>query len=119
MTVVNSAGNTPTSSDEARYRANYLPEQEGVYLYRNLADIQSDPHLAELYRRIEEIEQRHADLWKGYLEAAGEPLTTYAPSWRIRALLWISKRLGMGRCCPQSPLWEGMLSMRMMTSPRR
>ena len=96
MAVVNSAGNKPTSSDEARYRTNYLSEQEGVYLYRKLADIENDPHLADLYRRIAEIEQRHADLWKGYLEAAGEPLPTYTPNWRIRALLWIARRLGTG-----------------------
>ncbi len=70
MAVKNTAGNQPTGSDGARYRANYLSEQEGVYLSSKLAEAEGDPHLAELYRQIAAIEQRHADLWKGYLEQA-------------------------------------------------
>ncbi len=82
--------------DVGRYRANYLSEQEGIYLYRMLAEIESDAHLAELYRRIADVEQRHATIWKGYLEAAGQTPPNYTPNWRIRALLWMAKRLGTG-----------------------
>ena len=82
--------------DVERYRENYLSEQEGIYLYRTLAGVESDAHLAELYRRIADIEQRHATIWKGYLEAADQPLPKYTPNWRIRALVWIAKRLGTG-----------------------
>src|SRR2546429_4734825 len=96
MTVQNTTSDKPTGNDIERYRANYLSEQEGVYLYSKLAGIESDPHLAELYRRIADIEQRHAGLWKGYLEAAGEPVPTYTPNCRIRTLLRIAKHLGTG-----------------------
>ena len=64
-----------------------LGEQEGVYLYRMLAEAERDSHLAELYRRLADIEQRHSDLWKGYLTAAGETPPTYTPNWRIRGLV--------------------------------
>ncbi|TMC87375.1 MAG: rubrerythrin family protein [Chloroflexi bacterium] len=77
-------------------RANYLSEQEGVYLYSKLAEIESDTHLAELYRRLAAIEQRHADLWKDYLSRAHATSPTYTPSWRIRTLLWLARRLGTG-----------------------
>jgi VIT1/CCC1 family predicted Fe2+/Mn2+ transporter len=87
---------TPAKDDIECYRENYFSEQEGVYLYRRLAELESDAHLAELYRRIADIEQRHATLWKGYLEGAGETLPVYTPNWRIRALLWIAKHLGTG-----------------------
>ncbi|HLL78420.1 MAG TPA: hypothetical protein VKT25_02905, partial [Ktedonobacteraceae bacterium] len=53
------ASNEPAGNDLARYRANYLSEQEGIYLYTRLADYESDAHLAELYRRMAAIEQRH------------------------------------------------------------
>ncbi len=96
MTMQNSTGDTPTSSDVARYRANYLSEQEGVYLYSKLAEAESDAHLAELYRRIASIEQRHSDLWKAQLTRAGETPPTYAQNWRIRTLLWIARHLGTG-----------------------
>jgi hypothetical protein len=45
MAVKNTTSDKPTSSDVARYRANYLSEQEGVYLYSKLAEIESDTHL--------------------------------------------------------------------------
>lgn len=80
----------------ARYREGYLSEQEGIYLYRMLADMESDARLAELYRRIADTEQRHATIWQGHLEAAGETLPTYTPNWRTRTLLWIAKHLGTG-----------------------
>ena len=83
-------------SDIDRYRENYLSEQEGMYLYHMLADSERDAHLAELFRRIADIEQRHADMWKGYLNDAGEPLPNYTPNWRVRTLGWIAKHLGTG-----------------------
>ena len=48
MTVQNTTSDKPTGNDIERYRANYLSEQEGVYLYSKLAEIESDAHLAEL-----------------------------------------------------------------------
>ena len=96
MTMQNSTSDQPKSLDVARYRANYLSEQEGVYLYSKLAQVESDAHLAELYRRIASIEQRHSDLWKAQLTRAGETPPTYAQNWRIRTLLWIARHLGTG-----------------------
>ncbi len=96
MTMQNSTSDQPKSLDVARYRANYLSEQEGVYLYSKLAQVESDAHLAELYRRIASIEQRHSDLWKAQLTRAGETPPTYSQNWRIRTLLWIARHLGTG-----------------------
>ena len=77
MEVKNTTSDKPTSSDIARYHANYLSEQEGAYLYNQLAGAESDAHLAELYRRLAAIEQRHSDLWKDYLTSAGETPAAY------------------------------------------
>jgi len=86
----------PAGDEIARYRANSLSEQEGVYLYSRLAEAERDPHLAELYQRLAAIEQRHADLWRDYLSKAGATSPAYAPTWRIRTLLWLARRLGTG-----------------------
>ena len=96
MAVRNSTSDKPAGDEIARYRANYLSEQEGFYLYTKLAEAEHDEHLAELYRRLAAIEQRHADLWKDYLSKAGATPPTYIPSWRIRVLLWLARRLGTG-----------------------
>src|SRR6266480_1511663 len=94
MVFKHATSDQPNSQDVARYRANYLSEQEGVYLYSQLAEIERDTHLAELYRRLATIEQRHADLWKDYLTRAAVTSPAYAPTWRIRVLLWLARRLG-------------------------
>lgn len=90
------ASNQSENADVVRYRANYLAEQEGVYLYQKLAEVEGDAHLAELYRRIANIEERHANLWKNYLASAGQPAPVYKPNWRIRTLIWLARHLGTG-----------------------
>src|SRR5258708_27763449 len=96
MEVKNIMSDKPTGSDIARYRVNYLSEKKGAYVYNQLAEAESDAHLAELYRRLAAIEQRHSNLWKDYLTSAGETPAAYTPNWRIRTLLWIARHLGTG-----------------------
>lgn len=64
MTVQHPKSNQPTGAGITRYRANFLAEQEGVYLYTHLAEVERDAHRAELCRRLAATEQRHADFWK-------------------------------------------------------
>src|SRR5260370_7214668 len=91
MAFKHATSDQPNSQDVARYRANYLSEQEGVYLYSKLAETERDTHLAELYRRLASIEQRHSDLWKDYLTRAGATSPAYAPPCPIRPPLWLPR----------------------------
>ncbi len=86
--------------DIERYRTNYLAEQDGTALYKSLAETERDPHLAELYRRMAETEQRHANIWADYLRKAGETIPTYTPGWRIRMIIWLAKRFGVNSVLP-------------------
>jgi hypothetical protein len=52
MTVQTITSDKPTCNDIERYHANDLSEQEGVYLYSKMAEIERDAHLAELYQRL-------------------------------------------------------------------
>jgi VIT1/CCC1 family predicted Fe2+/Mn2+ transporter len=87
-------------SDIERYRANYLAEQEGSELYQKLAKTERDPHLAELYRRMAETEQRHAAVWADYLRKVGETVPPYTPGWRIRMIIWLAQRFGVNSVLP-------------------
>ena len=87
-------------SDIERYRANYLAEQEGSELYQSLAKTEKDLHLAELYKRMAETEQRHANIWADYLRKTGEALPAYVPGWRIRMIIWLAKRFGVNSVLP-------------------
>jgi VIT1/CCC1 family predicted Fe2+/Mn2+ transporter/rubrerythrin len=81
-------------ADINRYRENLRSEEEGAALYLLLADAERDAHLAEVYRRMAEVEQRHGKVWRDRLEAAGVPVPAYEPNWRIRTLAWLARRLG-------------------------
>jgi len=87
-------------SDLERYRTNFRAEQESALLNQELAKAESDIHLAELYRRMSETEQRHAAVWAQHLRDAGQPEPTYAPTFRMRALIWLAKRFGVSSVLP-------------------
>src|SRR5262245_61613176 len=55
-----STGGCMAESDFARYRANLQDEIDSAALYRTLADVEAQPQLAEVYRRLALVEERHA-----------------------------------------------------------
>jgi vacuolar iron transporter family protein len=80
--------------DLKRYRANWQGEIDGAALYRALAEAESQPQLAEVYRRLAEVEERHAAHWEERLRAAGEPIPTRRPGWQTRVYGWLARRFG-------------------------
>lgn len=95
-----------TKNDIERYQRNIRAEQEGAFLYQELARTERDPHLADLYRRMSETEQRHATIWAERLHNAGQPVPIYTPTWRIRALIWLAKRFGVSSVLPMISTME-------------
>jgi len=87
-------------SDIERYQVNFRAEQEGALLYQELAKAEQDPHLADLYRRMSETEQRHATVWAERLRSMGQPVPTSTPGWRLRLLIWLAKRFGVSSVLP-------------------
>ena len=82
------------SSDRSRYLANIRAEVDSAALYDVLADVESDPALAEVYRRLAATERAHADLWETRLRDAGELVPRRRPSRRARTLAWLARRFG-------------------------
>lgn len=82
------------AEDLARYRANLQDEIDSAALYRTLAEVEPQPPLAEVYRRLAMVEERHAGFWEQRLQAAGEPVPLRRPSWRARGLSWLARRFG-------------------------
>lgn len=89
-----------TKSDMERYRENIRDEQESAALYQAFAQTETDPHLAELYRRLAATEQHHAEFWGEQLRHAGEAIPTYTPGWRVRVLTWLAQHLGVNSVLP-------------------
>ena len=94
---------TAEARDRARrYRENLQGELDGVAMYEALAELESDEHLAELYRRLAATERNHARMWAGKLAEATASHTgklrppPAGPSARARFLIWLARRFGPG-----------------------
>jgi vacuolar iron transporter family protein len=82
------------SEAASRYRANLRGEVDSASLYRTLAETESDPHLAEVYRRLAAVEEAHAEFWKKQLGRVGGRVGRLQLGWRTRALSWLARRFG-------------------------
>ena len=82
------------SSDRKRYLVNWRDEIDSAALYRALAELESDPRLADVYRRLAAAEERHAGFWEGKLRAAGARVPERRPGWRARLLIAFARRFG-------------------------
>jgi VIT1/CCC1 family predicted Fe2+/Mn2+ transporter len=78
----------------ARYRASWQDEIDSMALYRAIAEVEAQPQLAELYRRLAAVEEQHARFWETRLRAAGQPVPPRRLSWRTRTLIWLARRFG-------------------------
>lgn len=89
-----------SKKDIKRYRANLLDELNSAALYRALAANEKSEELAEVYRRLADTEQEHADTWAHRLEEAGGKLPSFHPSWRTRTLAMLARRFGVDTVLP-------------------
>jgi VIT1/CCC1 family predicted Fe2+/Mn2+ transporter len=78
----------------------YTDERSSALLYETMAEVDKDPRLAEVYRRIAKTELRHAEKWANKAKEAGITLPKYKPSWRTRTLVRLGKRFGPGVILP-------------------
>jgi VIT1/CCC1 family predicted Fe2+/Mn2+ transporter len=79
---------------------NLVDERDGAALYEGLAKYEKDAERARGLREIAEAERRHADVWRKKLEKEGVAIPPDRPSSRIRALIWLARRLGTGAVFP-------------------
>ena len=92
--------------DVARYRANLQGEVNSAALYCTLAELEPKPQLAEVYRRMAEVEERHAQFWEQKLRLADEPVPLLRPGWQSRVLAWLAKRFGSQFVLPVAATME-------------
>jgi VIT1/CCC1 family predicted Fe2+/Mn2+ transporter len=79
---------------------NLVDERDGAALYEGLARYEKDPARAASFRELAEAERRHADIWRRKLEKEGVALPSELPSSRVRALVWLARRLGSAAVVP-------------------
>jgi hypothetical protein len=75
-------------------------ELNSAALYDALGSLETNPKLAEIYRRLAAEERRHAETWTAHLRAAAATVPTFQPSWRTRVLIGLARRFGIGLILP-------------------
>src|SRR5882672_11313947 len=83
-----------TASDASRYRANLQGEIDGAAVYRAMAAAEKDTHLASVYVRLAEVEERHLSFWEEQLRSVGVDPGPRRPSWRARTMAFLARRFG-------------------------
>jgi vacuolar iron transporter family protein len=87
-------------TDAARYRANLQDEVDSAFLYRTFAAAEKQPQIAEVFRRLAEVEERHGRFWGEKLREAKEKVPELRPGWRARVLARLAKWFGLGVILP-------------------
>ncbi len=97
-----------TSSDISRYKENWQREIDGITLYNKLADLEKNPQMAEVYRKLAQSEEKHAAYWSNKLKEAGIEVSASHPTWRTRTLSWLADRFGVAFILPTVTSHERM-----------
>lgn len=90
----------PTTDDVQRYRVYLQDETDGAFYYRTLAEIEEDEGVREVYSAMAAMEERHRDLWRREIEAAGGDPGSPRPTRRARLLMWLARRFGTDMVIP-------------------
>jgi VIT1/CCC1 family predicted Fe2+/Mn2+ transporter len=107
----------PAKDDLTRYRENFQDEIDSASLYQTLSQIEKQPQLAQVYRRLSETEEAHAKFWEDRIRAAGGPVPPRTVSWRSRVLGALARRFGPGFVLPTVASLEQMDSHSYDTQP--
>ena len=89
-----------TADDVARYRRNLQDEIDSAAIYEAMAAREAAPELAHVYRRLAEVEVKHARFWEARLQEAGVPPRPRQPTIRARILRVLALRFGAAFVLP-------------------
>ncbi len=86
----------PPDRDAEAAREGYLEETRSARLYVELAAIESEAHIARMYRDLSGMAARQAALWADRLRESGQAIpATALPGCRARAALLLARRIGI------------------------
>jgi VIT1/CCC1 family predicted Fe2+/Mn2+ transporter len=93
--------------DVHTFEHHWQDEADAAYLYRILADAETDAHKKSIYSRLAEVEDRHVVVWGDLMAKLGHPPKTFRPSTRARILARLGKTFGPGFLLPMLLEEEG------------
>ena len=94
-------------AQNARWIEHYRDEKDAVFLYRALAEVESDEKHRDLFTRLAAVEDRHVERWIALFTENDQPIPTHKPSRRTRLLAWAARRFGPSTVLPMILAEEG------------
>ncbi len=86
---------------DERRREHWRQEMDSAALFSGLADIERNARRRREYRRLAEVESRHAEHFASELARAGVALPRFRPAARTRWLLALARRFGTPAVLPR------------------
>ena len=98
----------PTSAPDVHaFAHHWQDEADAAYLYRVLAQSETDPTKSDVYRRLAGVEDRHVEIWARLLRDHGKTPGTFRPTARTRLLAALGRTFGPGFLLPMLLREEG------------
>jgi VIT1/CCC1 family predicted Fe2+/Mn2+ transporter len=85
----------------------YRDEKDAAFLYRALADAETETERRELFLRLAAVEDRHVERWEHLFVENGRDVPSHTPSGRSRFLAWLARRFGPSFILPLVLAEEG------------
>jgi VIT1/CCC1 family predicted Fe2+/Mn2+ transporter len=86
--------------DVARWRLLRQEEIDSAATYHAMAASERQAHVADVYRKLAAVEERHAGFWEEKLRGAGRDPGARRASVRARVLGFVARRFGAGLVLP-------------------
>jgi vacuolar iron transporter family protein len=93
-----------------RFLEYWQDEKNSALLYQAIAEIESNPKIAEFYRKLAITEQKHAVSWEGKISEMGQQVPEFHPSWRTKILIRLAQRFGISMVLPSLASFEDLNS---------
>jgi VIT1/CCC1 family predicted Fe2+/Mn2+ transporter len=100
-----------------QYYENLEDERNGAALYHAISQLEKNPHLKEVYRRLSEAEQKHSRFWEHKIKSTGNKIPHTHINWRTRTLIFLAKRFGPRFVLPNIVSLEHIDSHKYDTQP--
>jgi VIT1/CCC1 family predicted Fe2+/Mn2+ transporter len=82
------------------FQANLDDEIDGIALYSLLAEAEPDTERKSIFKRLAQMEERHANIWRERLLDAGIRPREHGPSLRVRVIGFLARRFGVRSVLP-------------------
>lgn len=82
------------AKEKQRYLEFYIDEMNSATIYEALSKTAADERITEVYRRMADVERKHARKWADLYSEDGSQLPSFKPAVRTRVMIWLAKRFG-------------------------